>query len=149
MLHIRIIKWTYITESEQYTFMDGLLLSACCPLPNKRQYWSGEDDVPKLLMRSMRRNRFEVILHNLHFCDSLNHSEDRAYKIRPILVHFEKLFIQHRGLEGHLSIDESTILYYGKHYAEIHSRKTHTFWLQNVGIAFKVWILALLRSVLG
>ena len=69
-------------------------------------------------MRSMRRNRFEAVLHNLHFCDHLNHTEDRAYKIGPILDDLENLFLHHGCLEEHLSIDESMIPYFGKHYVK-------------------------------
>ncbi|CAB4054322.1 unnamed protein product [Lepeophtheirus salmonis] len=69
-----------LTISELEVFIGGLLLSATCHLPNKRKYWSSEDNVPKLLANSMRRDRFIDILHNIHFHDNTLKTNDRASK---------------------------------------------------------------------
>ena len=77
------------------------------------------DDVPKLVYNSIRLNRFETILRNLHFNDNfLNDNTDKLYKLRPIITHLNDNFREHGRLEEHISIDESMIPYYGKHYAK-------------------------------
>ncbi|CAF2746359.1 unnamed protein product [Lepeophtheirus salmonis] len=63
---------------ELKVFIGGLLLSATCPLPNKRKYWSSEDNVPKVLANSIRRDRFINILHNIYFHDNTIETNDRA-----------------------------------------------------------------------
>ncbi|CAB4065195.1 unnamed protein product [Lepeophtheirus salmonis] len=66
------------TKTELKVFIGGLLLFVTCPLPNKRKYWSSEDNAPKLLANSMRRDRFIDILHNIHFHDNTLETNDRA-----------------------------------------------------------------------
>ncbi|CAB4054889.1 unnamed protein product [Lepeophtheirus salmonis] len=70
------------TPSELKAFIGGLPLSATCPLPNKRKYWSSEDNVPKLLANSMRRDRFIDMLQNIHFHDNTLEANDRAKRYR-------------------------------------------------------------------
>lgn len=56
-----------LTTDELYVIFGAMLLSGYSKCPNKRMYWSSADDVPKLLYNSIRLNRFETILRNLHF----------------------------------------------------------------------------------
>ena len=77
-------------------------------------YWSKESDAPTILSDSNRCNRFETILRHLH----LNDGSDRLSKLRPLLTLLESPFKKHGGIGGNLSIDESMIPYYGKHYAK-------------------------------
>ncbi|CAF2747250.1 unnamed protein product [Lepeophtheirus salmonis] len=95
------------TISELIVFIGGLLLSATCPLPNKRKYWSSKDNVPKLLANSMRRDHFIDILHNIHFHDSTLETNDRASKLRPLIDHIQKKFIEHGGFPEQLATDEN------------------------------------------
>ena len=86
---------------------------------NKRLYWSREEDTPKLLMNSIRCNRFEDILHHIHLNDNSNHDgSDRLYKLRPLLEHLQTKCLQLNSLDECLSIDESMIPYYGRHFAK-------------------------------
>lgn len=104
---------------ELYVFFGALLLSGYAKYPNKRMYWSSESDVPKILADSMRLNRFEQIVRNLHLNDNSNiDKEDRLYKLRPIIETLNVNFRKYSGLDEKLSIDESMIPYYGKHYAK-------------------------------
>lgn len=43
---------------------------------------------------------------------------DGLYKIRPIMKHLNVSYLRHGGIEENLSIDESLIPQYGKHYAK-------------------------------
>lgn len=108
-----------LTREELLVVFGGMLMSGYAKYPNKRLFWSREDDTPKLLANSMRCNRFEQIIRFMHLNDnnSLNPA-DRLYKLRPIIDVLNKSFTYHGGLDEKLSVDESMIPYYGKHYAK-------------------------------
>ncbi|KAF9419654.1 hypothetical protein HW555_003932 [Spodoptera exigua] len=80
-------KTLMVTEDEIYVILGAMLLSGYVKLPNKRLYFSKDNDVPKILAESIRCNRFEAILQNLHLNDNthLSASSDRLYKLRPLL----------------------------------------------------------------
>lgn len=108
-----------MTYEELNVFIGGLLLSGYAKYPQKRMFWSSSPDVPVILQNSIRLNRFESILRNFHLNDNAKIEEDdRLYKLRPLIDHLNKTFQHHGGLEENLSIDESMIPYYGKHYAK-------------------------------
>lgn len=106
---------------EIYVLFGALLLSGYSKYPNKMMY-IGLPDVPPILQNSIRLNRFESFLRHVHLNDNSkmgNETErDRLYKLRPLLDHLNVVFQTHGGLEENLSIDESMIPYYGKHYAK-------------------------------
>ena len=76
-----------VTVNELKVFIGGILLSAICPLPNKKKYWALEDHIPKLLSNSMQRDRFLDIMS----------TEDRAAKLRPLMDSLQKKFVKHEG----------------------------------------------------
>lgn len=107
------------TRDELYVVLGTLLLSGYAKYPNKRMFWNSTSDVPTILKNSMRLNRFETLLHHIHFNNNLQiDRSDKLYKIRPIIDALNDRFRKHGGLEEHISIDESMIPYYGKHYAK-------------------------------
>lgn len=59
-----------LTLNELYVVLGAFLLSGYGKYPNRRLYWSSDEDVPKLIQNSMRRNRFEMILKYIHFNDN-------------------------------------------------------------------------------
>ena len=69
-----------VTVNELKVFIGGMLLSAICPLPNKKKYWVSEDHVPKLLSNSMQRDRFIDIIHHLHFQENTISTEQQHIK---------------------------------------------------------------------
>lgn len=108
-----------LTRDELLVFFGGLLMSGYAKYPNKRMFWSREEDVPRLLSESIRCNRFEQILRFLHLNDNSKiDPSDRLYKLRPFIEALNTSFSVHGGIDEHLSIDESMIPYYGKHYAK-------------------------------
>lgn len=112
-----------LTIEELHVFFGILLLSGYGKYPNRRCYWLGEDDVPKLVQDSMRLKRFEKILKYIHFNDNNNIiKQDRLYKLRPLIDQLNQKFRKHGGLDENLSIDESMVPYYGKHYAKQYIR---------------------------
>ncbi|KAF2882596.1 hypothetical protein ILUMI_23564 [Ignelater luminosus] len=97
-----------LTLNELNVFFGGLLLSGYAKYPNKRMYWSNQNDVLTILSDSMRLHRFETIIKNFHLND--NHHIDqnyRLYKLRPLIEELNVKFRQHGGLEESLSIDEN------------------------------------------
>lgn len=108
-----------MTKDELFVMFGALLLSGYAKYPNKRLFWSSSEDTPKLLLNSMRLNRFEKLLKHLHFNNNIqNNNNDKLFKLRPVIDALNRNFVEHGGLEEHLSIDESMIPYYGKHYAK-------------------------------
>ena len=77
------------------------------------------DDVPLILQNGIRLHRFEQIIKSIHFNDNaLLDKNDRLYKLRPLISTLNENFRKHGGLAENISIDESMIPYYGKHYAK-------------------------------
>ena len=109
-----------VSEGEMKVFLARLLLSSISPQPNKNKYWSSADHVPKILAKSIRRDRFLAIMRNVHLVNNLNFaaSTDRDKKRRPLFNQFQRSFKKHGKLKESLSIDESMIPYFGKHFAK-------------------------------
>lgn len=104
---------------ELYVLFGGLLLSGYAKYPNKRMFWNASSDTPEMLQDAIRLNRFELLLRHLHFNNNNNIStDDRLFKLRPLIEALNNNFGKHGGLDEHLSIDESMIPYYGRHYAK-------------------------------
>ncbi|XP_022206513.2 chimeric ERCC6-PGBD3 protein-like [Nilaparvata lugens] len=77
-----------LTRDELWVFFGGLLMSGYAKYPNKRMYWSTDDDVPKLLSQSIRCNRFEQILRYLHLNDNTqNDKSDKLLNSGPTSRH--------------------------------------------------------------
>lgn len=125
-----------MTMDEMYVFLGGFLLSGYAKYPNKRMFWSGQNDVPKILQESIRLNRYEEILRHFHLNDNFKiDANDRLYKLRPLIEELNQNFRYHGGLEENLSIDESMIPYYGRHYAKQYIRG------KPIRFGFKNWAL--------
>ena len=124
------------TKEELYVLLGGMLLSGYVKYPNKRMFWNPTEDIPKIFKNSMRLNRFEMLLRHIHFNDNANiDRSDRLFKIRPLLNSLNENFKKHGGLDEHLSIDESMIPYYGKHYAKQYIKG------KPIRFGFKNWAL--------
>ena len=62
---------------------------------------------------------FKSIIHHLHFNDNLRiNSNKRLYKLTPFLDHLAKKFLNLGVVEEHLSVVESMIPYFGRHYSK-------------------------------
>ena len=124
------------TKGELYVLLGGMLLSGYAKYPNKRMFWNPTEDILTIFKNSMRLNRFEMLLRHIHFNDNANiDRSDRLFKIRPLLNSLNENFKKHGGLDEHLSIDESMIPYYGKHYAKQYIKG------KPIRFGFKNWAL--------
>ena len=109
-------------------------------LPSIRDYWSTEPDlhVP-FIANIMTRKRFEEIRSMLHFNDNenmttpgdLNH--DRAFKIRPVIEHFNKAFMAAISPTKFQSIDEHMIKFKGHNIMKQYVKGKPVKW------GFKMW----------
>lgn len=125
-----------MTRSELLVVLGGLLLSGYGKYPNKRMYWSNDNDVPKVLSESMRLNRFEMILRHIHLNDNNKiDKENKLYKLQPLIDKLNENFKKYGGLDENLSIDESMIPYYGKHFAKQYIKG------KPIRFGFKNWAL--------
>jgi len=62
----------------------------------------------------MSRNRFILILRNLHFNDNENHDNNRLNKIDPIKTHFNNKMTDIYEPSENLVLYESTVLFQGR-----------------------------------
>jgi hypothetical protein len=59
----------------------------------------------------MSRNRFMLILRNLHFTDNENHDNNRLNKIEPIVKSFNNKVSNIYEASENLTLDESMVLF--------------------------------------
>lgn len=111
-----------ITVDELRTFIGILIISGYTYHTSFRTMWSqGEDQRNVMVCDSMRRNRFEEIMHSLHFEDSNKGgtrekpNPDKMWKLRPITDHIKTNMLKYFHPEQNLSYDESMIAYFGRH----------------------------------
>ena len=86
-------------------------------LPSKTLYWSHDPDLHnKAISNAMRRDRFDIIKKCLHFnaTDTIDKT-DKYYKLRPLIAHLQKKFMEHFIPSQSVSHDEAMVKYFGKH----------------------------------
>ena len=102
-----------ITKEELHVVFGVFLLSGYAKFPNKRLYWSREKDTPEIVKEAIRCNRFEDIIHHVHFNDSQQiKRNNKLYKLQPLLDHLQHKFLIFNSLDENLSVDESMNPYY-------------------------------------
>lgn len=108
-------------------------------LPTIRNYWSTEEDmgVP-FIANIMPRTRFEQIRQNLHFCNNDCQSKeiDRAFKVRPVMNHFNDCFQNVMNNSKRQSIDEHMIKFKGHNVMKQYIKNKPIKW------GFKMWCRA-------
>lgn len=115
-------------------FFGILILSGYNKLPNRRLYWSADEDVQnRLVMDSMRRDTFDQIMKCLHFADNMQITDDRFHKVRPIFHHLNKVMNIKKPSGEFVSVDEIMVPYYGRHGDKQYIRG------KPVRFGFKLW----------
>lgn len=111
-----------ITVSELRAFIGILIVTGYNYHSNYKHLWSQDEDIRNnLVSNTMRRNRFQEILQNLHFEENSKVSSkdgpnpDKMWKLRPLTDHLKAKMIENFHPEQNLSFDESMISYFGKH----------------------------------
>ena len=109
-------------------------------LPSIRDYWSTQPDLQvPYVANTMTRARFESIRSALHFNDNddmvpRTHPQfDRAFKVRPLIDHFNRCFQAARNPSKQQSIDEHMIKFKGQNIMKQYIRNKPVKW------GFKLW----------
>ena len=112
---------------------------------NKLDLWSNEEDVNLQWAKDfMPRNRFMVILRDLHLADNCQiDKNDPYYKIRSYIGYLNNSFLEGLPLDQNLSIDEVMIPYFGRHGTK------QFIWGKPIRYGFKLWGLASIFGVEG
>lgn len=101
-----------ITKSELKCFFGILIVSGYNILPGKKFYWDSASDMRnEFVSDSMRRERFITIMKFMHWADnSQMSSEDKVWKIRPVIDMLQAKFLENFVPTEHLNYDESMIM---------------------------------------
>lgn len=125
-----------IDSEEMKAFLGMNYVMSYHVLPTIRNYWSTDEDmgVP-FIANVMPRSRFELIRQNLHFCnnDCQSQVSDRAYKIRPVMQHFNLYFQRAMNNSKRQSIDEHMIKFKGHNIMKQYIKNKPIKW------GFKMW----------
>jgi hypothetical protein len=129
------------TSSEEiYAFLGICYIMGYHILPTFRDYWATDEDLSvPLIARTMTYERFAAIRRYLHFNDNEKNipiddaNRDRAFKIRPIIEHFNKAFQDAVEPEECMSIDEHMIKFRGRNIMRQYIKNKPIRW------GFKIW----------
>ena len=126
-----------VSIDEIRVFFAILLISGYSKVPRRRMYWSLESDIRNdAIAGVMTRDRFDDIMRHIHLNDNNNLDvTDKFSKVCPLLAMLNERFLQYFLKQKNLSIDESMIPYYGRHWAKqfIHGKP--------IPFGFKMWAL--------
>ncbi|XP_055551627.1 piggyBac transposable element-derived protein 3-like isoform X1 [Wyeomyia smithii] len=107
-----------ITVDELRVVIGILLVAGYTGTTSFENMWSAEDDMRNLLVfNSMRRNRFNAIIQNLHFEKSFYTPvtvTDKFWRLRPLINMLNTNMLKNFHAEQNLSYDESMIPYFAK-----------------------------------
>ena len=88
-------------------------------LSSLTNYWKADQDLAVPIVSStLPRNRFTQILSNLHVADNTSipdGNNEKLYKVRPLISAMNANYVKLYNVSQKLSIDESMILFKGRH----------------------------------
>lgn len=129
-----------ITLPELKAFLGIILVMTIHKLPETRLYWSSLPIYAVPAVSSvMTRTRFEEIRANLHFANNeeqparTDPTYDRAYKIRPVIDHFNEAFKTALSESKYQSIDEHMVKFKGHNIMKQYMKDKPIPW------GFKLW----------
>ena len=104
---------------EFYGFLAINLIMGYHELPSLSDYWKADQDLAVPIVSStLPRNRFTQILSNLHLADNEalpNNNNDKLYKVRSLISAMNSNYVKLYNVSLNLSIDESMLLFKGRH----------------------------------
>lgn len=117
-LHARIHAWKPVTVPEMKTFLGLFFLTGIIRKPDLEMYWSTDEILATpFFSKCMSRNRFEIIWRFLHFSDNKSrsvNSDDKLYKVRPVLDYLVSKFQEMYQPNKNICIDEGVLLWRGR-----------------------------------
>lgn len=111
------LKWNDITVKEMKKFISAIILMGQVKKDRIRDYWSTNPLIETPIFgKLMSRNRWEQIWNFWHFSDNLlvQNTDDRLYKVRPVLQHLTQRFQTVYKPAQELSLDEAMIPWRGR-----------------------------------
>ena len=128
------------TVEEMKAFFGMNIVMGYHKLPSIRDYWSSDPDLSvPYIANVMPLKRFEELRAFLHFNDNDmmlpkdNSLHDRAFKVRPVLDHFNKCFLNGISPTKQQSIDEHMVKFKGRNILKQYVKGKPVQW------GFKVW----------
>ena len=95
---------------------------------------NASDTCHKLVANPMRWDKFEAILTNFYFADNNGlDGADKFSKVRPLVKHLNKKFLEEAPVEEFYSFDKSMCEYYGCHGCKQFFRG------KPIHFGFKIW----------
>ena len=134
--HSRYLQWVDVTLDEFYTFLAMVLLMGIVKKETIREYWSTDIMIETpFFLKLLSSNRFNSIMHSLHFCDNLFcntvANTDSLAKIRLVFDHLREKFSSLFRPFQKVCIDESLVLWRGKlRFRQYIPSKRHRFGLK-------------------
>ena len=125
-----------IDQKELEQFIGILYVTSLVKMPSTRLYWNSEFYFEKVA-QIMTVTRLEFITSNLHCNDNLKYPpnyEDKLYKLRPLLDHFQERFSQIKPSDK-LCIDEQMVPFKGKSHLKQYNPQKPKKW----GYTFSLW----------
>ena len=94
-------------------------------LPRRPMYWERSDDTHNsVVSRLMSKNRFDLIMQNLHLADNANLDQnDKFAKVDRLIKYMNDYCLKNFLPEQTIRIDESMIPYFGRHGAKQYMHK--------------------------
>lgn len=114
--HSRLALWKDITALEMRQFLGLLIWMGLDNKPKLQDYWSKSILYDSKVSKVMARNRFELILSNLHFADNEQYETDppKLYKIQKLIDCLKSKFQNAFIPKEHVCIDETMIPFRGR-----------------------------------
>jgi hypothetical protein len=100
-------------------FFGMVQLMGVYPKPEMQQYWSRDHLLSTpFYPDTMPRDRFEALLHNLHFNDNEGDGAgtDKFHKLRPVIDHLTEKFRHVYTPHREICVDESLWKFKGRHH---------------------------------
>ena len=108
-------KWKDTNAEEIQVFLGIIAIMGVSPLPRLHLYWSKDKKYRNLrIVELMTRERFEMLLKGLHFCNNEDNSSGRLFKIEKILNLAIHQFKQAVTPGQEVVIDETMIPWRGR-----------------------------------
>nr|CAH7740916.1 unnamed protein product [Callosobruchus chinensis] len=105
-----------LSVNEVKVFFAILMISGYSPKPRRDMYSFDADLRNEAIADAMPRNRFREILKYIHFADNTHLSKDDKFgKVRPLIDHLNKKFLENLPKIENVDVDESMVPYYSHH----------------------------------
>ena len=115
-------------------------------MPRPRLTWENFSDTRyELVANAMRQEKFEAILTNFHIVgNNCLDDADKFLKVRPLVKHLNKKFLEETPVEDFYSFEESMCEYYGRHGCKqfLRVKPTHfgfKIWCGTITLSYLVW----------